>query len=355
MHLRPFSFPVAPTFVSKSLITALCVAGLSGAAFAAIPPVSDAAGVKNYLVTTVTFMNGAAQEFVKNSDAYAKLVAESGGDYAKVYADHKADATALVDKMRENYKTMDSFGYETIEGIVAGVETLSKFDVDMDAGVPATEGPDDVAQITLKLSNGETIDKQGSLFTYIIEPALWGGDKRWVSPVDLDGNGKLENRESLPKAEVLTAAAAVAQERIGKLLTDCQAWQPTKADFFGAMTLMTPTLSEYFEDWKESRFAAEQSGHFYAVSRISDMRGIMQSCAIMFKAVAGEVEGKDKALATSVATGFDDIFSFLDKIAVREKAGDLTLAEIDEMATQAKDRTDKLVPQIEQAQVLTQG
>jgi hypothetical protein len=120
------------------------------------------------------------------------------------------------------------------------------------------------------------------------------------------------------------------------------------------MITMTPTLSDYFEDWKESRYSATQSGRFYAVSRVSDMRGIMGSCAVMYQAVDPEVAAKDAALAKSINKGFTGITSFLDKIDAREKAGEITLAEIDEMASQAKAHTDKLVPQIEQAQALVE-
>ncbi len=41
--------------------------------------------------------------------------------------------------------------------------------------------------------------------------------------------------------------------------------------------------------------------------------------------------------------------AFLDKIEAREKQGEIKGAEIDEVATQAKEKTDKLVPQIEQS------
>ena len=51
------------------------------------------------------------------------------------------------------------------------------------------------------------------------------------------------------------------------------------------MVVMTPTLSDYFEDWKESRYSKEKSGRFQAVSRVSDMRGIMGSCQVMYEAV----------------------------------------------------------------------
>jgi hypothetical protein len=69
----------------------------------------------------------------------------------------------------------------------------------------------------------------------------------------------------------------------------------------------------------------------------------------MFEAVEGQVADKDKSLAKSVDLGFKGIMSFLDTIEKREKHGEIKGAEIDELATQAKEKTDKLVPQIEQS------
>ena len=199
-----------------------------------------------------------------------------------------------------------------------------------------------MAPVVLDLGNGKKIEKQGALFTYIIEPMLWGGDERWVTPVD--GGKKL-----LPRPEILVAAAKDANEKLSKLLADSQAWNASVSDCFGAMIVMTPTLSDYFEDWKESRYSKEKSGRFQAVSRVSDMRGIMGSCQVMFEAVEGQVAEKDKSLAKSVDLGFKGIMSFLDTIEKREKQGEIKGAEIDELATQAKEKTDKLVPQIEQS------
>ncbi len=318
--------------------------------------VDSVEGVKTYLVDTVTKMDNAAHDFEKNAKAYAAIIAAHGGDYAKAYAAQKAEIDALVKAMQENYKAMDSYGYETVEGIVGGVDSFTHYDRDLDAGVPKAEGAENIAEITLDLGNGEKIDQQGSLFTFIIEPMLWGGDKRWIVPLDLDGDGKIAPRESLPKTEVVLAASADSAKRIDALLVDSKAWNPTNGDCIAAMITMTPTLSDYFEDWKESRYSANQSGHFFAVSRVSDMRGIMGSCAIMYQAVDPAVSTKDAALAKSIRSGFAGITSFLDKIDAREKAdaSTISLAEIDEMASQAKEHTDKLVPQIEQAQALVE-
>jgi Imelysin len=251
----------------------------------------------------------------------------------------------LVTRMQANYKAIDSFGYETIEGIVAGIPSLSEYDIYLDAGVPASEGPDNVVPVVLVLGRGEKIDKQGSLCTYH-RAALWGGDKRWVSPVD---GGKMK----LPRSEVLVAAAADVNSKIGSLFADAKKWNASVSDCFGAMVLMTPTLSDYFEDWKESCYSKDKSGRFQAVSRVSDMRGIMGSRQVMYEAVEKSVAEKDKSLAKSVSSGFKGIMSFLDKIENREKQSEIESAEIDELATQAKEKTDKLVAQIEQSAAVT--
>jgi Imelysin len=301
-----------------------------------------AASVKSYLLKKLEKINAASEDFVKNSEAYSALVEANGRSVEAAYKADPKQLEKLVSKLQENYKAMDSFGYETVEGIVAGVPSLADYDVYLDAGVPASEGPEGVAAVVLDLGNGEKIDKQGALFTYIIEPMLWAGDRRWATPVD---GGK----KSLPRPEVLSAAAKDVNRKLGELLADAKAWNASVSDCFGAMVVMTPTLSDYFEDWKESRYSEDKSGRFQAVSRISDMRGIMGSCQVMYEAVEKQVAEKDKSLAKSLDAGFKGIMTFIDKIDAREKAGEIKGAEIDELATQAKEKTDKLVPQIEQS------
>jgi len=325
---------------SSRIFPCFLVLFISCSALSPLIAASSVEDVKNYLVKTVAKMKTASEDFVKASAEYAEIVSANGGKVDAAYAAEPGKLDKLVARMQGNYKDIDSYGYETVEGIVAGVDSLADYDIYLDAGVPSSEGPDDVAQVTLDLGNGQKIDRQGSLFTYIIEPALWGGDDRWVVKA---GDKKL------PRPEVLIAASKDADKKIGELQASCQAWNVSVEDCFGAMVLMTPTLSDYFEDWKEASFAKEKSGRFQAVSRISDMRGIMSSCAVMYKAVKSQVHEKDKALAKSVDVGFDGILSFIDLLEKREEKGAIQEAEVDELAMQAKDKTDKLVPQIEQS------
>ena len=337
-----------------------CLLALSVAPFAAlrvsaqkVASVSNVEGVKTYLLTTLQLVDRAADEFVANSTAYAKIIEAHGGDYPRAFAAAGPELRALVAKMQENYKAMDSFGYERVEGIVAGVPRLADFDIYLDAGVPKAEASADspAAPVTLDLGNGRKIAEEGSLFTYIIEPTLWGTQRKFVVPLDLNADGAVGPKESLPKAEVLTAAAKDVRAKIAELIKTSQNWKPTVEDCFGAIIAMTPTLSGYFDDWKESRYAPETSGRFTAVSRVSDMRGIMESVSVLYDAVHPQVSARDRALAKSIKAGFTNILAFIDRVEAREKkaGGKLTPAEIEELTSQAKEKSDKLVPQVEQA------
>ena len=296
-------------------------------------------------------MQAAATDFEKNAVEYQRIIDAANGDYAKALQTSREKILSLVRAMQENYKAMDSFGYETIEGIVAGVKPLQDFDVYLDAGVPKSqESPGaTIAPVVLQTKTGRVIDHEGCLFTYIIEPALWGGNPHFVIRSDVNGDGKIEPKESLPLADVMLAAAVDVHKKINELAAASGVWKPTTEDYFAAIITMTPTLSGYFDDWKESRYAPQASGKFSAVSRVSDMRGIMGSVAVLYKAVEPQVQTKDTALAKAISRGFGDILAFIDRVDAREKKGKISIPQIDELGSQAKEKADKLVPQIEQA------
>ena len=131
--------------------------------------------VKSYLLTALGKMETAANEFVADAAAYDSLVKVRGGNVAEAFKTSPAEITRLVEALREEYKAMDSFGYETIEGIVAGVPSLSEFDVYLDSGVPQDQagGGTPVAPVVLALPTGDKIDHAGCLFTYLIEHKIY--------------------------------------------------------------------------------------------------------------------------------------------------------------------------------------
>jgi hypothetical protein len=168
---------------------------------APLPAEETAANVKSYLLDKLEKMNAASADFLKNSEAYSALVAEHGGSVDAAYRADPKQIDKLISKLRDGYKAMDSFGYETVEGIVAGVPSISEYDWYLDGGVLEPAGHENVAHVVLDLGHGTKIDKQGVFHVYHRANAL-NGDKRWIVPVE---GGKKRFRAR----RVLTAAVDV--------------------------------------------------------------------------------------------------------------------------------------------------
>src|SRR6201999_3954340 len=129
-----------------------------------------------------------------------------------------------------DYRIIHNNGYETIEGITAGTKRFVQFDNDLDAGVPKSEATTDTpaSSLILKTDAGKTIiDRNGNLFHYVMEPALWGTKAVFVVPISGDAHGKCDGANVLPRAEVLTASAKECVRRMDQLLALSKSWQPT--------------------------------------------------------------------------------------------------------------------------------
>ena len=315
------------------------------------------AEIKSYLTGKLNRMDNAAHDFVKNADAYQKLVDASGGDYNRVALEHGSEALALVAKMQGDFKIYHNEGYETIEGITAGTKLMVDFDTYLDAGVPKGEATTDspASTLVLKDRNGKIItDRNGNLFHYIIEPTLWGTKELFVHRLSTEAAAKLKPVTVLPRAEVCVAAANDCARKLDELLGIANRWQPTLDECVGALVWMTPTLNGYFDDWRDSRYNPQASlGRYVAESRVLDMRGIMFSLQLMCNAILPELAKKDAALAARLKSEYTDILAFVSRVDERERksGGKITAAEIEELASQAKRHTDQLTPHLKQMAV----
>ncbi len=308
-------------------------------------------GVKTYLLTVVEQTNIAAEDLKKAATEYNQLVTAAGSPTAAAQA-KPAEVAALIQRMRDAYQRMDSFGYEYIEGIVAGVPSLMKYDIELDAGVPAKDASPDANIANVVIQAGEMkIDHEGSLNNFLVEPTVFGTNPRFI-----DGTATLPGFDKpvgLPKPALINALADYAVDGYGRLKKDAQSWQPTDADCFHVLANMTPTLADYFEDWKETKkYGAAAGGRFVAVSRISDMRGIMTSVRLTWLALAESVKAKDAALADKITLGYEQVLQFIDTAEARELKKAMNVETIDALGTQAKERADKLTVQATQAAAL---
>lgn len=309
-------------------------------------------GVKAYLLAVVESVNKASADLKATSNDYAALIAANGGTPAAAAAAKPDEVAGLIRRMRDAYQRIDSFGFEYVEGIVAGVPSLTKYDIELDSGVPAARSTlaDNVAPVVIRGGPGgqPLLDREGSLNNFLIEPAVFGTNPKFVT-----GTAKLPGFEQpvgLPNPALLAGLADYAVDGYARLARDAAAWQPSDADCFHVLANMTPTLADYFDEWKESKkFGTAAGGRFVAVSRVSDMRGIMSSTRLAWLAVRDGVKRKDAPLAENISLGYEQILTFIDTVDAREQKRPLKVETIDALGTQAKEKADKLTVQASQA------
>ena len=311
--------------------------------------VSGREAVKQYVVIVSQKAQDAGKQLKVDATEYAGLVAAHGNDVvAAAHAEpqHLAD---LMVRMRDDYKGIHNFGYEYIEGIVGGVPQLIKYDIELDGGVPAAGAAitDQVAPVVVHTPS-MTIDREGSLNSYLIEAAVYGTNPKFVAgSAPLPG---FEGKVRMPKPELMTAFADYAIDGYGRLHADALKWQPSDRDFFEAMFTMTPTLSDYFDDWKETKkYGSASGGRFIGVSRVSDMRGILGSTRLTWESEMAKVQAKDPALAGNIDKGYAQIMKFIDVIYDREAVKPLKIETIDALGSQAKEKADHLTVEVAQA------
>ena len=342
-----------PLLLGISVALAICTASLCRADQA-----ESVAAIKGYLQSQVGKMDAAAHSYVEHATAYQAIIDKNGGDYNKAAINDGPAVLDLIAKMQADYKNLHMNGYETVEGIAAGVKELVKYDIYFDSGVPSTESSTDSpsAPIDLKTASGETIDRNnGNLFHYVIEPTLWGAKGDYVKRLSSDASAHLHNIALLPRADICVASAKDSVVHADEFVADCQAWRPTMDECVGALVWMTPTFNTYFDDLRDSLYSP--SGKYISESRVLDMRGIMGSLQLVYNAIRPQLEAKDPALAAQLTTEYQGIMHHIDETDRRDKATraqhqKLSQVEIEELAEQAKRMSDQLAPQLEQVAAL---
>lgn len=281
---------------------------------------------------------------------YSGVIAAHGGDYAAAWAAEGQKLAGQVKAIRSLWLEASNH-YETIEGIVAGIPSTAKYDLILDAGNPGTES-EDVAEYDLKLPDGTVLQRPGNLFHGITEPLFWGMTEEGVKlAADLDGDGKTARGEVLFDANLGLGAAQALVFWAKALETDMVAWKPNREDAFTSVVVMTPTVGDYFGEWKESQFISGEIGAFVAQSRLTDVQGIMGGCRKMYaEALSPVVAESDADLDSRIKAGFEELLSLVDDTQAREAAGaKFGVEEADALGNEAQDIADRIVAMVLQA------
>jgi hypothetical protein len=315
---------------------------------------ADLSGVKDYLLEHTRLLTGFTAEFEADARAYHDLAEETGFDYAALWSVHADELVPLLESMKADWIEGNPF-YERMEGVVAGTPSLAEFDVILDAGSSAVEDPESAVPFDLELPDGMRLSQPGNLY-HLTEGALWGtlpAELPPSTPVDLDGNGTEDFGEVLPDATFLLASAEAFDRYAGELADAAQSWSPSESDAFTALVVMVPTMSEYFGQWKESRFVLGEESDaesFNVVSRLSDINDILTGLEVIFAGVERRLAGVDRAQAAQTGRELSDLRSFVEDLYGREEGGERFEPEQAEvLGTEAQDRATAIAGQVSQA------
>ncbi len=345
----------------------LFAAGLAAAAIAAAgcggdddedtTTSSDSSGqlsaIKDYLTDhsaaldeQATTMNDLAQE-------YYDLAAEYDFDYDAMVASDGEEVQRILEESKAQF-TEANPSYEEMEGIVAGVPRLAQYDVDIDAGADASD-PENAVSFSLDLPNGETLKQPGNLF-FVMETSLYGTNPDFLAKGtkgDVDGDGQVSFGEGLPDADVYLAATEEFANQAANLDADAQAFEPTESDAFTAITVMTPTMSEYFEAWKNSRFIAGENATelgFVAASRLSDIADILEGLVLTYDQVEPLIAAENPQQAAQTKKELADLLAYVEDLRDQEAEGKkFTAEEADTLGAEAQRQAEAIAGQVTQA------
>lgn len=314
----------------------------------------DLSQVKAYLVEHVAKSKAGTAKVAELSQEYYDLAKAANFDYQAMWDADAAKLTELLTTARDVWANDASGNYELSEGLVAGVPSLAHFDVLIDAGPSGEDDPENALDNSVEFPDGRVIERPGSLYHYLTEPALWGTRDDFVAlRVDMDGDGTQELGESLPEANALLGSAQALDSATGDLVAAVDAWEPNESDAFTAVVIMVPTIGGYFEEWKESVYVTGEKSEeerFVAVSRLVDVAGIMNGLDVTYGVLMPAVETADPALAKQIDVELDELVKFVDDLREQEKAGTTFSPEqADQFGVELQARATEIAGQVSQA------
>lgn len=316
----------------------------------------DLSGVKAYLTDHVAQLDAEAGKQTAAAQAYYALAEAAGFDYEALWANNRVEVISTLATVKDAWLVANPL-YEKVEGIVAGVPSLSEFDVILDAGASGEEDPEGGVPFDLVLTDGTVLSRPGNLFS-VLEGALWGGNEAYTSGVsaDFNLNSEADFGELLPDALVLLAAAEKTSEYTAELVAAADAWEPNATDAFTALVVMVPTMSEYFGSWRDSRFVlgdASAQSDFSVISRLSDIRDILGGLIVVYDGVTPLIVAADSAQADQIRSDLVDLQAYvLDLLAQENDGRQFTPEEADIFGTEAQDRAQAITGQIAQVAAL---
>jgi hypothetical protein len=314
---------------------------------------ADLTGVKDYLLAHTTRLARDTAQIRASAERYYRLAKGAGFHYGALLDEHPAEVRAAVREAQRDFAAANP-AYEQMEGVVAGVPSLANFDVAVDAGGDASD-PENAVPFDVKTPDGRTFKQPGN-YNYLIETSVFGTEPRFrakgVRP-DLDGDGRVEFGEAMPDAAFYVAAARDFERTAADLDRAARAWKPTTSDALTALVVMTPTMSEMFEAWKNSRAVSGEKATekaFVVASRLQDIADILGGLVLVYDNVQPLVARADRQQAAQTEQSLRKLHAFAARLRDTEAGGRRYDAEeADTLGSQAQERAETIAGQITQA------
>lgn len=312
------------------------------------------AAVKDYLTDHSAQLTKSVAGLQESANAYYDLAKSVDFDYVKLLKEHCPEVERQLGDAKRAFVVANP-SYEEMEGIVAGVPRLAHYDVDIDAGSDASD-PESAVSFSLTLDDGTKLEQPGNLF-FLTETALWGTNPdlvaKGVEP-DVDCDGEVEFGEGLPDAKIFKAATAEFAAQAKSLDADAQEFEPTPSDALTSIVVMTPTMSEYFGQWKNTAFVAgkgdQKEQSFVATSRLSDIADILEGIAFTYDEIAPQIAAESPQQARQTKRELNQLLAFAADLRDREAKGErFTPKQADQLGSEAQARAEAIAGQVTQA------
>lgn len=313
----------------------------------------ELAAISDYLTAHSADLAEQTEVMRAEGERYYELAESVDFDYRALMRDHGDEVEALLERSKNAFSAANP-AYEEMEGIVAGVPSLAQYDVDIDAGSDASD-PENAVSFSLELPDGEVLKQPGNAF-FVTETALYGTNPDFLADgvaQDLDRDGREEFGEGIPDANVYVAMVRKFDELADQLDADAQEFQPTPSDAFTAVTVMTPTMSEYFEAWKNSRFVAGEKATetaFVDRSRLADIVDILEGVAFTYDEIEPMIAEEAPQQAGQTERELRGLLAYVEDLRDREANGEkYTAEEADTLGSEAQRRAEAIAGQVTQA------